>query len=82
MITIETRAHVGPDGTLAVQVPAALCEKDFEVLLVLQPVAEAQVGTNELGWPKDFFEKTFGSFSDEPLERFPQGEAEEREPLL
>ncbi len=31
------------------------------------------------GWPLGFFERTFGSIPD--LERWPQGEVEEREPL-
>lgn len=82
MITIETRAHVGADGTLAVQVPTALREEDVEVLLVLQRPSERRGGVDELGWPPCFFEQTAGAWQGEPLERLPQGEAEEREALL
>ncbi|MDQ2686832.1 MAG: hypothetical protein M3Y28_03090 [Armatimonadota bacterium] len=81
MITIETRAHVGADGTLAVQVPTTLREEDVEVLLVLQRPSQRTDATDDLGYSPHFFEETFGSFRDDPLERLPQEESEEREPL-
>ena len=37
--------------------------------------------TKDLGWPPGFFEETYGSFSDQPLVREPQGEYEVREEL-
>lgn len=82
MITIETKAHVGADGTLAVQVPTTLREEDVEILVVLQRPPQKPIGTDENGWPVGFFEQTAGAWKGEPLERFPQGEAEEREALL
>ncbi len=36
----------------------------------------------ELGWPPGYFEETYGSFRDEPLERGPQGEYPVRNKLL
>lgn len=81
MITIETKAHVGSDGTLAVQVPTALREEDVEVLLVLQRQPESPEDRDGFGYPPGFFEETFGSFREDPLERLPQGEFEQREPL-
>lgn len=33
------------------------------------------------GWPPGFIEHTYGSLSDDPLERPPQGEFEERDHL-
>lgn len=35
----------------------------------------------ELGWPPGFFEETYGSLRDEPLERLPQGEFDERDAI-
>lgn len=38
-----------------------------------------QQDSSENGWPKGYFEKTSGSFADEPLERAPQGELPKHE---
>ena len=40
-------------------------------------LAEARGGAD--GWPPGYFERTAGSFAGEPLERPPQGTAEQRE---
>lgn len=77
MISIQTRTRVGPDGTLAVQVPTPLRETDVEVMLVVQPLTTPE----ERGWPPGFFEQTAGAWQGEPLERGPQGEYEVREEL-
>ncbi len=77
MISVKTTAHVGPDGTLTLAVPTPLRETDVEVMVVVQPVAL----TKEHGWPPGFFESTFGSLKDDPIERGPQGDYEVREAL-
>jgi hypothetical protein len=33
------------------------------------------------GWPVGFFERTYGSLADDPIERLPQGCPEIREPI-
>ena len=87
MISVKTNAHVGPDGTLRVEVPTPLRGTDVEVMLVVQPVSAREplpltASTPEdLGWPTGFFERTFGSLRDDPVERLPQGEYEEREAM-
>ncbi len=35
----------------------------------------------ELGWTTGFFEETAGCLADDPIQRYPQGEFEEREQL-
>ena len=75
MISVKTKAHIGPDGTLTVAVPTPLSETDVEVMLVLQPTP------GERGWPPGFFEATAGAWQGEPLQREPQGEYEQREDL-
>lgn len=80
MISLQTRATIGADGTLSVQVPTPLRETEVDVMLVLQPLAApaaAAPTSEELGWPPGFFESTFGSLKDDPIERGPQGEYEE-----
>jgi hypothetical protein len=93
MKTIETRAHIGADGMLHLNLPVDLPESEVEVLVVLQSLPEnghAQNGAKSQsedevparGWPPGFFEQTFGAFADEPLERPEQGEYEVRDELL
>ncbi len=79
MISIQTKTHVGPDGTLTVQVPTTLRETDVDVMLVLQLVTSPN--TEALGWPPGFFEQTAGAWQGEPLERLPQGDYERREEI-
>lgn len=47
-----------------------------------QTMPPEEVEVDEKGWPLDFFEKTAGAWAGEPLVRPPQGEFEERDPLL
>lgn len=79
METIKLKTHVGSDGILRLELPVNERDLDFEVVLVMQPLKEP---TDELGWPVGFFEATYGSFADDPLEREPQGEYEVRDELL
>ncbi len=80
METIKLKGRPGADGTLTIQVPEALRNKELEVLVVLQPVAlsiENDVEElDELGWPIRFIEETYGSLADDPIERLPQDELE------
>lgn len=82
MQNITLRSHVGPDGILHLDVPVGVHDADLEVTVMIQPVTPPErKSPQELGYPPDFFERTFGSLSDDPLERSPQGELQEREPL-
>ena len=75
MISVKSKAHIGPDGTLTVAVPTPLSETDVEVMLVLQPTP------TDRGWPPGFFEATYGALKDDLIERGPQGEYEVREAI-
>ena len=84
MISLQTRGHIGPDGTLSVEVPTPLREIEVDVMLVLQPLAASPAAAptpEELGWSPGFFEATAGAWAGEPLERGPQGDYEVREVL-
>ena len=84
MISLQTKGHIGPDGTLSVEVPTPLRETNVDVMLVLQPILASPAAAptpEELGWPPGFFEATFGLLKDDPIERGPQGEYEVREPM-
>ena len=79
MISVKTRTHIGPDGTLMLEVPTPLRETDVEVMLVLQPLTASESGPESHDWPPGFFDRTFGSLRNDPLERLPQGDYEQRE---
>ncbi len=70
MKTIQLISHVGTDGVLNIQLPQELQNQELEVLVVVQPVKKTQ----ENGWSPDFFERTYGSTAQDPIERPPQGE--------
>jgi hypothetical protein len=86
MNVIRLTAKSGPDGVLHLSVPVG-APGEFEVAIVIAPKPSANGATSapktpeERGWPPGFFEKTFGSITDEAFKRYPQGEFEEREAL-
>jgi hypothetical protein len=80
MQTIHLKSHVGNDGVLNLRVPVGVAETDVDVVVVVQPCpADRTAAPN--GWPPGFFEQTYGSLREPPLERGEQGEFEVREPL-
>jgi hypothetical protein len=83
MESIKIRTHVGRDGILNLRVPVPFSEKDVEVVVEVREPATTSTssGPESLGWPKGYFEETYGSFRDEPLFRADQGEYEKREEL-
>jgi hypothetical protein len=82
--TIVLKQRPDADGTLTISVPAALRDKELEILVVLQPVAtpdQKSENLDERGWPIGFFEETYGSLADDLIERLPQGVLEVREAM-
>jgi hypothetical protein len=74
METIRLKAHVGTDGLLTIKLPAEMRNREFEVVIVMQPLASVE--TDALGYPPGYFEDTYGSFADSPLQRPVQGDVE------
>lgn len=82
MQSITLHSHVGADGILNLQIPVGMSDVDLEVIVVVQQMnGHLVIETDALGWPLGFFEETFGSLKDDPLERPPQGDFEVREEL-
>jgi hypothetical protein len=79
METIKLKTHVGSDGILKLEVPVNVRDADLEIVVVMQP---SETPVNELGWPVGFFEETYGSLADDPIERPSQGEYEVRDEVL
>jgi hypothetical protein len=66
METIKVKTHVGTDGILKLEVPVGVSNMDLEVLVVVQPLETNAV--DDPGWPIGYFEKTYGSLADDPIE--------------
>jgi hypothetical protein len=79
METIKLKTYVGSDGILKLEVPVGVSNRDLEVVVVLQPLVNLSV--DELGWPIGYFEETYGSLADYPIERGDQGIPEIRDAI-
>jgi hypothetical protein len=79
MDTMKIKAQIGEDGILKLEVPTGLSAREVEVLLVLETI-EAQA-TDENGWPIGFFERSYGTLADDPIERPAQPPLEERDEI-
>ena len=49
MQSIKLHSHTGADGMLKLEVPMGLANTDFEVVLIVQPVAKAESSPEDLG---------------------------------
>jgi len=79
METFKLNAQIDEHGTLRIEVPTNLPPQTAEVVVVLQPIDENNTDPN--GWPIGFFEKTYGSLADDPIERPEQPPLTERDPI-
>jgi len=79
MQTICVSERTGSDGVLHLRIPVGQPEAEYDAVVVLQPrAADYASGTPEsLGWPSGYFERTFGSITDQTFLRPPQGELPE-----
>ncbi len=76
MDPITLHGHADANGILTLQLPAEMADQELEIQVVVQRRAP-----KKRAWPPGYFERTAGSLADDPMERPPQGDYEEREPL-
>lgn len=67
MQTMTLKARTGSDGMVKLEIPTDFANREFEIILVMQPVDTEPV--DAMGYPIGYFEETYGSFADDPLER-------------
>ncbi len=67
MQTVTLKARTGKDGIVRLEVPIAIADQDIEIVLVMQVVGDEPV--DEMGYPIGYFEETYGSMADDPIER-------------
>jgi hypothetical protein len=81
MESISLRGHIPADGILELRVPAKLSGTDLEITILVRPVTAAEAEVDEKGWPKGYFERTFGSLKDNSIEYELPPDFEERAEL-
>ncbi len=61
-----------------------ITDKEVEIMVIYQQIETStqQKTLEKLGLSPGFFEQTAGCLADDPIQRYPQGEYEEREPLF
>jgi hypothetical protein len=79
METIKLKTHIGQDGILQLELPEHIRNRVMEILVVLQPVDNEPV--DEMGYPIGYFEETYGSLADDPIERGEQPPMEIRDEI-
>lgn len=67
METIKLITRTDDTGALRLKLPTHMANREVEVLVVLQPIAEGEQPTDELGWPLDYFEAIDAIEADDPL---------------
>lgn len=81
--TITFKTHVDDTGILRLNLPVDMAEQDVEVIVTIQPIhtiAETEE-VDAFGYPRNFFEETYGSMAHDPIERGDQGTFETRDSL-
>ena len=83
MKAIQLRSHVDGSGMLRLAIPVDAAGEDVDVIVVIEQVDPGRSAASQAKRlrPPAFYEKTFGSLREDPLERPDQGSFEEREPL-
>ncbi|HVO69189.1 MAG TPA: hypothetical protein VMT24_04035 [Aggregatilineaceae bacterium] len=79
MQTITLKARADRDGMVKLEIPTDLANREVEIVLVLQPLDPETL--DSMGYPLGYFEDTYGSFADEPLERQQPPQPDQRDVL-
>jgi hypothetical protein len=84
MHSIQLKQRVGKDGILHLEIPVGMTDKEVEVMVIYQALETPiqQKTLENLGYPLDFFEQTYGSCADDPIVIDSEGEFEPREEIL
>jgi hypothetical protein len=67
MHTLKVKVRTDKDGMFRLEIPTHIVERELEVVLVMQPVSDEPI--DDMGYPIGYFDETYGSFADDPLER-------------
>lgn len=77
METINVRSRSDADGILHLDVPVFLKDAEFTITIeAIEPASQSK------GYPPGFFEQTYGSCQDDPIEVNSEGIYEDLDELL
>jgi hypothetical protein len=67
MQTLTLKVHTGKDGILRLEIPTNQADQELEIVLVMQTITDEPV--DAMGYPIGYFDETYGSLADNPIER-------------
>jgi hypothetical protein len=67
MQTLTMKARSDKDGIVRLEIPTDRADYDVEIVVVMQTVEDEPL--DAMGYPIGYFDETYGSFADNPLER-------------
>jgi len=67
MQTITLKVRADRDGLVKLEIPTDLANREVEIVLVMHPLAPESL--DDMGYPIGYFDDTYGSFADDPLQR-------------
>ena len=67
MQTMTLKARSDHNGVVKLEIPINMANREVEIVLVMQ--ADEVESLDDMGYPIGYFEETYGSFADEPLQR-------------
>ena len=82
MQSIKLKKRVGEDGILHLDIPLGMIDQELEVMVIYQSIETVSQTSNNLGYPPDFFEQTYGSCEDDPIVIDSEGDFEQREEIV
>jgi hypothetical protein len=69
MQKITLKAHTNQEGWVRLDVPTELPDSDVEIVIVVRLKRPTSDPTDTTEYSISYFEDTYGSFKDDPLER-------------
>jgi len=71
MQTFTLKARADKDGVLRLEIPTNQADQELEIVLVMQTIhdATADEPVDVMGYPIGYFDETYGSMADDPIER-------------
>ncbi len=83
MESIKLKAHINHDGVLTVQMPSGVADVDAEIVVYygVQSQPDESKAVDKNGWPIGFFDRTYGSLADDPIERPPEAPLDVRDEI-
>lgn len=79
MQTVTLKTHTDKHGMIRLEIPTQLANQDVEIVVIMQPFSTD--GVDAMGYPIGYFEETYGSFADAPMERQQPLHFDTRDPL-